>query len=75
MHLDEKPISTLPLGDETLLSEQQASQLFPWSAKTFANKRFNNEGPPYRKIGRNVYYQFGELRKYFNQGRINPEGF
>lgn len=71
MLLDE-PNVKLPLGDETLLSEKQAAELFPWSVKTFANKRFYNAGPPYRKIGRNVYYVFGELREYFNQGKVEP---
>jgi hypothetical protein len=66
------PVVNLPLGDDTLLSEKQASKLFPWSVKTFSNKRFHNAGPPYRKIGRNVYYAFGELREYFNQGKVEP---
>ncbi len=62
----------LPLGDETFLTEKQAEQLFPWSRKTFANKRFRGEGPPYHKHGRNVYYSFGDLRDYFKQGRVVP---
>lgn len=64
--------TSLPLGDETLLSEKQASKLFPWSVKTFSNKRFQNEGPPYRKVGRSVYYKFSELREYFDQDKIEP---
>jgi hypothetical protein len=72
MLLNEKPTANLPLGDETLLSEKQAAKLFPWSVKTFSNKRFYNEGPPYRKVGRSVYYKFGELREYFNQGKVEP---
>jgi hypothetical protein len=71
--VEKPPIVNLPMGDETLLSEKQAAELFPWSVKTFANKRFYNEGPPYRKVGRNIYYVFGELREFFNQGRVDPK--
>ena len=66
-------LSSLPLGEESFLSETQAEKLFPWSKKTFAHKRYKKEGPPYHKIGRNVYYKFSDLLEFFNSGRIEPK--
>lgn len=49
------------------LTEKQAAKLYGYSRAWFQRKRWQRDGPPFRKIGRSVRYPADELEKWFSR--------
>ncbi len=52
---------------ETLLTDRQASDIFPRSVAWFRRKRWEGGGPAFVRIGRSIFYRRDELDSYFSR--------
>ena len=55
------------------VSEKLAAPIIGVAPMTLANWRSTSKGPPYRKIGRSIFYPLGELLAWRDQYRVTPE--
>lgn len=52
-----------------VLSTKQAAEVIGISPSTLAKFRLAGEGPKYSKLGRRVFYEEAELRKWITENR------
>jgi predicted DNA-binding transcriptional regulator AlpA len=56
------------------LNDVQAAALLGLKPQTLRNWRGQSKGPPYRKIGRAIRYDFNELIAFMDERTVRPEG-
>ena len=59
-------------GDDTLLTEVQASDLLFMSVRTLQTWRSQRGGPPYVRAGRAVRYRRGDLVAWIRAHTVSP---
>jgi hypothetical protein len=59
-------------GDDTLLSEIQASDLLFISARTLQTWRCQRAGPAFVRAGRAIRYRRGDLLSWIGANRVVP---
>jgi hypothetical protein len=55
------------------VSEKLAAPIIGCQPMTLANWRSQRKGPPYRKVGRSIFYPLGELLAWRDRHRVDPE--
>ena len=55
------------------VSEKLAAPIIGCQPMTLANWRSQRKGPPYRKVGRSIFYSLKELLEWRDAHRVDPE--
>jgi hypothetical protein len=58
--------------DEPLLPEDEAAREIKVQKQTMAAWRNRNQGPPYVKVGRLIYYRPSHLREWLESRVVRP---
>jgi Helix-turn-helix domain len=58
--------------DEPLLPEDEAAREIKVQKQTMAAWRNRNQGPPYVKVGRLIYYRPSHLREWLESRAVRP---
>jgi hypothetical protein len=62
------------VGDSSpLLTKEEAARFLKIPVRTLHYRRCARKGPPYRKIGRHVYYHRDDLEAFLLQCKVDPD--
>lgn len=62
----------ISLGELNLISEEDMAKLRRVQSGTLRNERVKGLGPPWVKIGRQVFYPLDKFRKYLAASTVTP---
>jgi hypothetical protein len=55
-----------------LIEEAEVAALLHMTLPSLRNQRARNQGPPYQRIGRKVFYPLDQLKKYLAASTVTP---
>lgn len=59
----------VPISDDQRISTEQLSRWIPFRPITWRIFRLRNEGPPYEKINRAVFYKVGDVKRWLESNK------
>lgn len=51
-------------NDDDLMLPAEVAEYFHTSEQGLAARRYRKDGPPFIKVGRSVYYRWGDVREW-----------
>ncbi|PYT64328.1 MAG: hypothetical protein DMG35_00835 [Acidobacteria bacterium] len=62
----------VPVSDDQIITTEQLSRWFPFQKITFKIFRLRNEGPPYIRVNRSIFYRVGDVRAWMAGKTVRP---